>query len=204
MNARMSVTEILGFSQTYQWYTGQPFEFPTSDPTFKPQRTFLSEYKGYSNCQARFGFGGDLTKWKDPGFVGYEGHVTHNITKDRDEVTRLIFNVSGESRTVDEWKSDIEAVVRRLLEKYPSLHELYLQPVVGGVDDKSTVRAVKNHPQIVEAVKLVVSSSSSALLRVGAIVKLRNEDFSDLIGHLTIHGAQTSQETILKFYGIAA
>jgi hypothetical protein len=58
-------------------------------------------------CQARFGFGGDLTRWKDANFVGYEGHVVHNITKDRKEITRLIFNVSGESRTVDETKISV-------------------------------------------------------------------------------------------------
>jgi hypothetical protein len=89
MNAQITFTEILGFSQSYQWYTGQPFEFPPSDPTFGLQKAFLSTYNGFSNCQARFGFGGDLTKWKDTGFIGYEGHVAHNLRKDRKEITRL-------------------------------------------------------------------------------------------------------------------
>lgn len=69
------------------------------------------------------------------------------------------FNVSGESRTVDEWKSDVENVVGILQKKYPNLQDLYLQPVIGGVDERSNVRAVKNHPQIVEAIIAVVDNS---------------------------------------------
>lgn len=203
MNAQITFTEILGFSQTYQWYTGQPFAFPISDPKFNPQKMFLSKYYGFPNCQARFGFGGDLTKWKDAIFVGHEGHVVHNIRKDRKEITRLIFNVSGESRTIDEWKSDIENVVEILLKKYPNLQELYLQPVIGGVDDKSNIRAVENHPQIVTAINAVVNNSLPSLLKVGAVVKLKNEDFNDMIGHLTINGAQKSKELIFKFYNIS-
>jgi hypothetical protein len=53
MNAQIAVTEIRGFSQSYQWYTGQPFEFSISDPTFGPQKVFLSEYEALANCQAR-------------------------------------------------------------------------------------------------------------------------------------------------------
>jgi hypothetical protein len=53
MNTPITVTEILGFSQTYQLYTGQPFEFPISNPTFNPQKVFLSEYAAFANCQAR-------------------------------------------------------------------------------------------------------------------------------------------------------
>ena len=202
MNAPITVTEILGFSQTYQWYTGQPFEFPISDPTFKPQKMFLAEYEASANCQARFGFGGDLTKWKDENFVGYEGHVVHNITRVRSEITRLIFNVSGETRTVAEWESDIEEVVEILLKKYPNLQELYLQPVIGGVDATSNVRAVKNHPYIVEAINAVVARSAPGLLRRGAVVQLPNDDFGDMIGHLTSQGAKESKEFVFKFYNI--
>ncbi len=204
MSSQPLFTEILGFSQTYQWYTGQPFPFPISDPSFGPQKMFLSTYKGFANCQARFGFGGDLTKWKDPGFVGYEGHVVHNIKKDRKQITRLIFNVSGESRTVDEWKSDIRQVVEILLTKYPNLQELYLQPVIGGIDHNSNVRAVKNQPTITEAINGVVNDSSQGLLRAGAIVQLENKDFADMIGHLTVPGAQKARELLFGFYGIRA
>ncbi len=202
MNAQNTATEILGFSQTYQWYTGQPFEFPVSDPTFKPQQAFLSEYEVFADCQARFGFGGDLTKWRDETFVGYEGHVVHNITKGRGEITRLIFNVSGEARTVAEWEADIEDVVEILLRKYPNLQELYLQPVIGGMDATSNIRAVKNHPRILEAIEAVVARSSTGVLRRGAEVQLQNEDFSDMIGHLTSQGAQKARALIFKFYNI--
>ena len=202
MNTPISFTEVLGFSQSYQWYAGQPIEFPPSDPTFKLEKMFLATYKGTSNCQARFGFGGDLTKWKDLSFIGYEGHISHNITKDRNEITRLIFNVSGEPRKVNEWKSDIETVVEILLSKYLSLQELYLQPIIGGVDENSNVRAVKNQPKIVEAIQNVVSDSPLSLLRIGSVVQLGNEDFSDMIGHLTFTGAQKARKLLLSFYDI--
>ena len=203
MNALITVTEVLGFSQTYQWYTGQPFEFPVSDPTFKPQQMFLDEYEAFANCQARFGFGGDLTKWKDKTFVGYEGHVVHNLTKGRSEITRLIFNVSGETRTVAEWEANIEDVVEILLRKYPNLQDLYLQPVIGGVNATSNIRAVKNQPQITKAIEAVVARSSTGLLKRGAVVQLQNEDFNDMIGHLTSHGAQKAKALIFKFYNIS-
>ena len=199
MNAK-NFMEILGFSQSYQWYTGQPLEFPPSDPTFGLQKAFLSTYHGFSNCQARFGFGGDLTNWKDASFIGYEGHVVHNIRKDRNEITSLIFNISGESRTVDRWKSDIDHVVEILRIKYPRLQELFLQPVIGGTDDRVNVRAVKNQPIIIAAINAVINYSSLSILRAGAVVQVQNEDFSDMIGHLSISGAQKAREMVVSFY----
>ncbi|MFA4916442.1 MAG: hypothetical protein WC560_07210 [Syntrophales bacterium] len=196
-------TEILGYSQTYQWYAGQPFEYPITDRTFKTEKMFLSAYKGFSNCQARFGIGGSITKWKNENYIGYEGHFVHNITKDRKEVTRLIFNIAGGKRPVDEWKSDIEDVLEVLLKKYPNLQELYLQAVIGGFDDNSNIRAVINHPRIVEAINAVVNNSSHGLLRCGAVVKLKSEGFSDTRGHLTSNAAQKSKELMLKFYDIS-
>jgi hypothetical protein len=202
VNGQITFTEILGFSQTYQWYTGEPFKFPTSDPTFTPQKVFLSKYNTILNCQVRFG--GDLTRWKDPNFVGYEGHVVHNIRKERQEITRLMFNVSGESRIVYEWTADIESAIDILLKKYPHLQELYLQPVIGGVDHTSNVCAVKNQPDIIAAINTVVKNASTGLLKAGAVVRLENEGFSDMIGHLTVSGAQKARELIFKFYNITA
>ena len=202
MNEETAFTEILGFSQTYQWYTGQPFEFPVPDPTFKPQQKFLADYQGILNCQARFAFGGDVTNWKNAGYIGYEGHAVHNISKQRGAITRLIFNVSGESRAVAAWKLDIESVVEILLKKYPQLHELHLQPVIGGINPTPAVRAVRNHPYIVEAINAVINDSTPSLLRLGAVIKLRDEEFSDRIGHLTASGAQRAKELAFRFYSI--
>ncbi|HJW31531.1 MAG TPA: hypothetical protein VJ508_20015, partial [Saprospiraceae bacterium] len=179
MNAHVTFTETLGFSQTYQWYTGQPFPFPISDPTFEPQKTFLSTYKPIAGCQARFGFGGDLTKWKDPDFIGYTGHVVHNLQQDRTRITRLIFNISGESRAGEDWRGDIENVIEILLGKYPNLEELSLQPVIGGIGPAANVRCVKNHPHILAAIKTIVSHSPHALLKVGVVIELPSEWFND-------------------------
>lgn len=202
MNTPATITEILGFSQTYQWYTGQPFAFPISDPTFGPQKIFLSKYRPFAGCQARFGFGGDLTKWKDPDFIGYTGHVVHNLQQDRTGITRLIFNISGESRTGEDWQGDIENVIEILLGKYPNLAELYLQPVIGGIDPAANVRCVKNHPHILAAIKTIVNRSPHALLKVGAVIELPSEWFSDTIGHLTIAGAEIAKKLIFEFYNI--
>lgn len=204
MHATIPITEILGFSQTYQWYTGEAFEFPVSDPTFSLQKVFLSQYQVIPNCQARFGFGGDLTRWKDSNFIGYEGHVVHNIKNDRTEIARLIFNVSGEARTADEWEADIEYVVEILLKKYAHIQELDLQPVIGGIDNSSNMQAVKNQPHILEAIDTVIRKSSAGVLKRGAIIRLENDAFNDMIGHLTIIGAQKARELIFKFYNISA
>ena len=203
MNAESAFTEIMGFSQTYQWYTGQPFEFPIPDPTFSPQQKFLAEYKGLLNCQARFAFGGDVTNWKNADYIGYEGHAVHNITHERGDITRLIFNISGESRAVAAWTADIKLVVEILLAKYPQVQELHLQPVIGGSDDTPGVRAVRNHPYIAEAINAVINDAAPSRLRLGAVIKLKAEDFSDRIGHLTIPGAQKAKELAFKFYGMS-
>ena len=58
-------------------------------------------------------------------------------------------------------------------------------------------------PSIAEAINAVVARSAPGLLKRGAIVLLPNEDFNDMIGHLTSHGAQKSKELIFKFYHIA-
>jgi hypothetical protein len=196
-------TELLGFSQTYQWYTGQSFSWPIADPTFAVQQRFLSTYAVLPTCQARFGFGGDLSRWKDEAYTGYEGHVVHAIQKDRREVTRLIFQVSGEPRSPEVWGYDILVVIKILLKKYPNLRELYLQPVIGGQDPQSKVRAVTNHPFITAAIKSVVNKTPDGLLRVGAVATLDDSDFSDAIGHLTSAGAQNARALILPFYNLS-
>jgi hypothetical protein len=200
MNNQDYETEIIGFSQTYQWYTGQPFYFPVKDITFKPGKDFLSTYNFAYNCQARFGFGGDITKWLDESFIGYEGHVSHNIHKEPNQIQRLIFNISGETRTLEEWVQDIEKVVVILLTKYTNLKELFLQPVIGGINEKSNIRAVRNQPYIVDAIKIVIGKKDNTLLREGAVIKLKDEEFSDMIGHLTTAGVQHAKELIIKYY----
>ncbi len=197
-------TEILGISQTYQWYLGESFDFPITDFTFKKEKDILSTYREIKNCQARFGFGGDLTKWKDFNYEGYESLIKHNILFEKNEIERLIFTVSGETRNLDNWVIDIKSVTEIILSKYPYLNNLYLQPVIGGDDNNSEIRAVKNQPTIVEAIEIVISESNNSILKSGFDCKIQTHFFSDNLGHLTFEGALHVQNILYNFYNFNA
>jgi hypothetical protein len=93
-------------------------------------------------------------------------------------------------------------VVEILHNKYDHVQELYLQPVIGGIDETLNVRAVKNQPHILEAINLVINQSPLKILKLGAIIRFENDGFNDLIGHLTIISAQQAKRLIFDFYYI--
>ena len=206
------ITELLGFSQSYQWYTGYPVQmpgegtsgssqFPLNPATgFQAVQILLDQYPPIPNWQARFRFGGDLSKWKEKEFDGWRHPLTHNVQHARTEVDRVIFNMSGASRSVPQWQADIEAVMQIIHEYYSNLTELYLQPVIGGNSVSSGIRAAENHPTIVAVVRAIVAQSSDSRVKIGPIVTVNESDFADRIGHLTEHGAKAAKKQIFDFY----
>ena len=206
------ITELLGFSQSYQWYTGYPVQMPgegAGGPSqfppnpaagFQAIQMLLDRYPPIPNWQARFRFGSDLSMWKDKEFDGWQHSLTHNIQQARTEVDRVVFNISGASRPVPQWQADIEAVTQIIHEYYPNLTQLYLQPVIGGNSVSSEIRAIENHPTIVAVVRAIVAQSPNNPVKVGAIVTLNESDFSDRIGHLTENGAKAAKKQIFDFY----
>lgn len=101
-----SCTQVLGFSQSCEWYGGlsladyrEEGEFP--DPPPLEAGAFLPTWQG------RFFMGGAVERWTDPRFPGWAG--PHALVREgpahcaREEVDRVVFNVSGAARSADAW-----------------------------------------------------------------------------------------------------
>ena len=205
-------TELLGYSQTYQWYTGQPLNLSDNsiinlirfafDPTVgnKMAKKILNSFPLKDNWQARFRFGGDLSGWKDINYDGWQSSASHGVRFNTDEIDRLIFNISGKTRKIDKWINDIQVVVEIILSKYPNLSELYLQPVIGCNQDNNKIRASKNHADILFAINKYIENSNNNKLKLGAVFKVNHDEFSDKVGHLTATGANKAKKYIMDFY----
>ncbi|MGD1839752.1 MAG: hypothetical protein ACFB0B_02490 [Thermonemataceae bacterium] len=205
-------TEFLGFSQSYQWYTGQPLSILDSgilglirfalNPSvgFKSANTFLKAMPLIENWQAKFRFGGDLSGWKDIEYDGWNSPISHGVRYEPDEIERVIFNISGKKRAPKEWDEDIKSVVSIILSKYKSLSELYLQPVIGSQPVNEKVRASKNQKNISEAIERFIKSNTNPKIRLGAIFCVGTTDFSDRVGHLNEMGAKKANEFLFQFY----
>ncbi len=203
------ITELLGYSQTYQWYTGQPLNLGKLEYAqflknpcigFKQANDFLEKYDQIESWQAKFRFGGDLTDWKNPNYDGWKGGSNHCLRYSSDRVERLIFNISGQTRTQEQWEADIKCVLKIIKANYQNLKQLYLQPVIGGINNQSNIRSIINHPVILHAIEHVVEQSEWDILRIGAALTMEEAYFSDIIGHLTDDGAKKAKEFMFKFY----
>lgn len=106
------ITELLGFSQSLQWYTGFPVQLPregigvTVQSQLNPATGFLTiqvlldRFPPILNWQARFRFGRDLSMWKEKEFDGWLHPLTHNVQRVRTEINRFILNLKRVSRSV--------------------------------------------------------------------------------------------------------
>ena len=192
---RFACTEVLGFSQSWEWFTGRSLS-EYRDTVTVPSNVFLSDWQG------RFEFGAAVERWSDPDFEGWEGAYISPQMCTRDQVDQIVFNLSGASREIQQWVQDILNVVEVLREKYPAVQKIVLQPVVGAAPGQcNNVRAVQNHPSIVSAIDRVVSASGSRQIAAGAMpIVARCDQFTDLLGHLSPQGALYVHELLVIRY----
>jgi hypothetical protein len=192
---RFACTEVLGFSQSWQWFTGSAM-LDYRENGRVPADAFLS------NWQGRFEFGAAIELWSDQDFRGWEGTYRSLRTCPREKVDRVLFNISGAPRETRQWVQDIRKVIEILYKKYPNVQRIVLQPVVGAEEDKcADVRAARIHPIITAAIKEVVAESRNQKVIAGATPKVANCDhFSDKLGHLSPEGALYVHEFLLNHY----
>ncbi len=192
---RFACTEVLGFSQSWEWFTGKSLAEHRGDVNV-PAQAFLSTWQG------RFEFGSAVELWSDPGFKGWEGTYLSPQMCAGEAVDRIIFNVSGASRDVQKWVQDIDQVLEVLRKKYPALRRIVLQPVVGADPGQcGDVRAAQNHPLIASAISSVAASSRHPRVIAGPTPTVADCDhFTDLLGHLSPRGALYIHELLRSQY----
>ena len=192
---RFACTEVLGFSQSWEWFTGRALSERRGNVDV-PAQVFLNAWQG------RFEFGAAVELWSDPGFHGWDGTYLSPQMCARNAVDRIIFNVSGASREVQQWAHDIVEVLDVLREKYPAVRRIVLQPVVGAEPGQcGDVRAAQNHPLLVSAIASVAAADRNPQIIAGPAPTVANCDhFTDLLGHLSPSGAQYVHELLRNQY----
>lgn len=180
-----SCTEVLGFSQSMQWFAASSFaNLPASGDSWElGSRNFLPGWQG------RFTFGAAIDRWVNSDYSGWEGTYVSPSHCAREEVDRVVFNVSGEARSADEWAAAIESVAQLVRAKYPEVRAVVMQPVVGAPPGEcQAVRAARTHPTVVEG---IARAAERDVVTAGPNPTVSAcSQFRDALGHLTASGAE--------------
>ncbi len=105
--ATYNCTQIIGFSQTYQWFYG-------GTPNFK-------DVVG-PNWQLLWQGGAGIDSWADPNYVGWSASAEQLCPQLSSTPDRVLLNVTGPYRSdLTLWKSDITGTINNTEAKYPSV-----------------------------------------------------------------------------------
>jgi hypothetical protein len=183
-------TEVIGFSQTRQWFLDAPdFEAVV----------------GSSGWQLLWNGGASIDRWADPRYRGWEEPIASACTQGSDAPDRVVLTISGEFEDdPDVWAEDIAAAIDTLRAKLPGVRQVVLQPVVGGPGDGTCqhegelVRASSNHPVIDEAITRVMGGD---VVAGASPVVFSCSDYADSKGHLVADARGPIGAAIGAFYG---
>jgi hypothetical protein len=198
-------TEILGFSQSLQFYDTAEFR-----QQIDPDR-----------WQMLFRAGGDVDVWADPAADVWSAPVEESCfgtgspvlctpcAAGSDTPDRVLFTITLQAyeSNVAVWVEKIRAAIATIRAKRPHLRQIVLQPVIGGPDHAlcpasgpNGVRASYNHPYVDQAIAEVVHDASDLVAgfspEVGACT-----DYRDDVGHLQDAARPAVGAAIGAFYG---
>ena len=185
--------EIIGFSQTQQWYFGGG------------GNEFLSQMPSGST-QLRWQGGASIDAWSDPAFVGWTpAALANSCSASSSNPDRIVLNISGGyNADVNWWHDQVAQAVANARARYSNLRTVYLQPVVGGPGHGACfvngvqVRATYNEPFIGQAIDRLQSEGVGVW---GANPLVRScADYADDIGHLTDDAKGPVATTVGAFY----
>jgi len=171
-------TEVLGFSQTGQWYVHLSLDW-----------------------QGKTQGGADIVDWAEPNNSVWDIQVVNRVC-DQGEVERVVLNISSGFDIV--WEDEISSAVANIRDQYAGVQQIILQPVVGGPDGGACfagggteVRATMNHPIISAAIDNVAGGDVIAGLAptVGDC-----SHYSDQQGHISTEGGQFVADQVADFY----
>lgn len=188
-------TQVIGFSQTAQWYGIRDGEHFERQPGIDGDRWQLLWHGGA---------GVDL--WADPDYEGWDPSVPATslvspCVSRSDRPDRVVLTISsadiGADSPPEVWAAEIEAAIATIRDKY-SPRRIVLQPVVGGTPEAlCETRASNNHLAVVSAIELV---TTNRIVR-GPYPEVEDCSwFSDSTGHLARRAGSLVAEDIAVCY----
>lgn len=188
-------TEVVGFSQTNQWYTGgetnqgaSPFEAIVEDSAW--------QLRWQEGAEARIIANQAWPAWSEP-------PVSPCVDG---PVDRVILTVTGSrGDDVGGWLIDIHDALDRIRIEIPTAEIILLQPIVGGPDGDvcmsgtEQVRAGFQHPYIWEAIVDVAQEEPDVFTGMAPRVD-QCDDFRDGRGHLTDAAAIRVGAAVGEYY----
>lgn len=197
--ADYACTQVLGFSQTLEWYGG----LSLADHMARKSSPELHAGAFLPGWQGIFFVGASIGKWLDLDFRAWSGteDATHEAAAhcSRDEVDRVVFNVSGEERSADEWAQAVALVAIRIRENFPAVRTIVMQAAVGAPEGEcGEIRTARNHPEIVKGIRRAAARNK---ISEGPAPKVADCDhFRDRLGHLTAEGAEHVRNRLKAHY----
>ena len=192
-NAAATCTQIVGFSQTMQWYFGG-FQNAVGNP---------------GSWELRWVGGGSIGNWADPNYEGWtdDSNQVDGCDSNSSAPDQGLINISGDfNNDPNYWVQQTQMAMTNLRHKYPSVRTIILQPVVGGPGggqctfNGNVVRATYNFPYI----KTAISRMVGATVVAGIAPTVRScGDYADDIGHLTDAAKGPIGVTIGSYYASA-
>jgi hypothetical protein len=195
-SGNFTCTEVLGFSQTGQWFLDVA---EGGGGTFEP-------LVGDGAWQLRAAAGAGVS-WQDRNFAGWTSTPYSPCTQSSGDPDRVLLTISTPSGipSLSWWIGSIQAEIATIRSKYPHLRQIVLQPVVGGPHDSTCyfegnpgapVHASVIHPTIDQAIARVVRGDVVA----GMSPEVRTcADYMDDTGHL-LPGARPAIGTLVGQY----
>lgn len=186
-------TEVIGFSETRQWYEGG----------------FISVVPNPGDFQLRWYSGGSIDQWAaGNSFIGWQpANLISHCVNGSAAPDRIILNVSGQYNTdITFWSIQTQLAINYIKNVYdPGVSVIVLQPVVGGpsgsmcpATDVGWVRATYNFPFIEAGFQSLFTTT----VQQGAYPEVRScDDYADSTGHLANATVETTIGSyIAKFY----
>jgi hypothetical protein len=188
INSDVSCTQVIGFSQTEGWYNAG-----------------FENYIDDEKWQLLWQSGASIDLWASSSFSGWNANIISKCSENSGVPDRIILTISGEfNSNVQWWADEIQKTISVINEKYPSVEQIILQPVVGGPQGElcnfggEQVRASSNHPVIDQAIAQVANGDD---ILIGASPEVDNcNQYKDSIGHLTNSGYSSVAQKIAQFY----
>jgi hypothetical protein len=188
-------TEVLGFSQTGQWYLNSLFE----------------SIVGNNGWQLR-AYASAGVQWQDPTFAGWMTAPISPCLQNAANPDRILLTISTPSGipTLDWWVQNIRAEIATIRQQRPNAGSIILQSVVGGPGGATCyfggnlanpVHASVIHPTIDQAIAVVVLDSPDLVAGISPEVASCGQ-YADNTGHLTTMGRSVVGQAIGAYYAM--
>jgi hypothetical protein len=196
-------TQFIGFSVTTSWFSNAGgFQAVTA----------LDQ----SRYQLMWAGGGAVHYWADPTYPGWTFGVSNptpcalnSLAPDRVvmDITEDFYIDDPVNGGVARVATDIRNVIATIRSKYPSVRQIYLEPIVGGpgLDTCGRVRAAVNHPYLKQAIDQVIAGGVGFDVRRGPDPTVQNcTQYVDSVGHLDSPGQQAAGQFMGNWYAANA